>query len=284
MSFQPPYGQVQYEVKDGVAWVTINNPSQQNALTPQVHADLRAIWIQTNIDQDVRAIVLTGAGADFCAGGDLTEQDDALNGAGSVYHTKVKDFAGKYAHRMYEGAEEYGLPDRARGLPGKPLIVAVHGACSGPGLFFVAESDFAICSDDATFSDPQVTQGMAAGREAVANIRLRNMPRGVGLRLAYLGGQETLSAERAREVGYVTEIVPAGQLQSRAAELAGWIAAAPPLVTRALSAAMWDTWSMPYDQARLWSHAYMTQVVESADAKTGLTARRAGQSPTWAGR
>src|SRR3546814_13075374 len=111
----------------------------------------------------------------------------------------------------------------------KPVIVAVNGSGCGAGLYWVTTGDIVIASDKATFFDPHVSIGLVAAREMVRLARA--LPRSVALRMALMGKHERMSAERAYELGMITEVVAQDKLLELAHEIADLVHSnAPPAV------------------------------------------------------
>jgi enoyl-CoA hydratase/carnithine racemase len=199
------------EQSEHVLTVTLNRPAQRNAFDWAMRRELAQLWAETRRDDDVRCVVVTGAGDGFCAGADVGMLSDTREAAG------------------------FGLDDEIALVPGRqlmvPVIVAVNGVCAGGGLHFVADADIAIASEKAWFTDPHVSVGQVSGIEPVS-LALR-VPMSALYRLGLLGRAERWDAQQARELGLVSEVVPADQLLGRAHELAAAIAASSPAAVRA---------------------------------------------------
>src|SRR5690606_24420749 len=127
--------------------------------------------------------------------------------------------------------------------PAKPIVTAVNGMCAGGGLHFLDTAEVVVSSDEATFFDPHVNVAIAACGETLGMVRMRQMPRGEALRVAFMGLKYRITAERAYQIGLVTEVVPHDQLMDRTYEIARKIASSSALALNATSAALWDTWS-----------------------------------------
>ncbi len=121
----------------------------------------------------------------------------------------------------------------------KPVVAAVNGMACGGGLYLLGESDVIIAADHATFFDPHVTYGMVAGFESVH--LLQKLPLGEVLRMMLLGAWERMSAERAHQMGLVSEIVPQAELLERARWVARAIASAPVMAIQGTLRAIWMT-------------------------------------------
>jgi enoyl-CoA hydratase/carnithine racemase len=205
------YSTILVERDEHVLTVTLNRPAQRNAFDWTMRGELSSLWTETRADRSVRCVVVTGAGAGFCAGFDVGDLGDVRRPAGE------------------------GLDDEIGFVPGRrlevPVVVAVNGVCAGGGLHFVADADITIASEKAWFTDPHVAMGQVSGIEPVS-LALR-VPLGALYRLALLGRAERWDAGRALELGLVSEVVPHDQLLPRAHELAAAIAASSPAAVRA---------------------------------------------------
>jgi enoyl-CoA hydratase/carnithine racemase len=228
----PEYDTLLYEEQEGVAVVTLNRPDVHNAFNRAMQHDLRAVWRSLRHNTDVRAVVLTGTGEKaFCTGLDRAESieeyladPNQAQGTGLVNSPFMFDDPGD------------NINPKANDL-WKPVIAAVNGmACAG-ALYLLGESDIIIAAEHATFFDPHVSYGMVAGFESVH--LMQKLPLGETLRLALLGARERMSAQRAHQVGLVSEVVPADELMERALWVARGIAEAPPLAIQGTLKAIW---------------------------------------------
>lgn len=225
-----------YEERDGVAVVTLNRPEFHNAFNLTMQGELKALWRSLRRNDEVRAVILTGAGEKaFCAGIDREESVSAY----------LDDPKGK--HRLEERAGRVGGPFMFND-PGeyinpkqndlwKPVIAAVNGMACGGALYLLGESDIILAAEHATFFDPHVTYGMVMGVETVH--LLQKLPLGETLRVALLGAHERMSAARAFQVGLVSEVVPAEELLERAWWVAEKVASAPPMAIQGTVRSAW---------------------------------------------
>jgi enoyl-CoA hydratase/carnithine racemase len=225
---------LEYEERDGVAIVTLNRPDVYNAFNHQMQRDLRTLWTALREHEAVRAIILTGAGEKaFCTGIDREEsiQEGYLEG-------KPRDFptTGQVTTPfMYNDPGTYINPKQNDLW--KPIIAAVNGMACGGALYMLGEADIVIAAEHATFFDPHVTYGMVAGFESTH--LLQKLPLGETLRLALLGAHERMSAQRAHQMGLVSEVVAKDQLMERAMWIAEAIASAPVLAIQGTVRAIW---------------------------------------------
>ena len=211
-----------------VGWLVFDRPDAGNAINARMFVELEAAWAELEADPGVRAIVNTGNGHPFQTGLDvkqLATDREALR-AGS---RQTRDFA------LRMTAWHCGVT--------KPVVAAVNGTCAGGGLHFVADADIVIAADDATFLDPHVSVGQVSAFETIG--LLKKAPMESVARMALTGAYERLSAERARQLGIVSEVVAADDLRARARELAARVAEGDPARMRSLKQMMWTALEAP---------------------------------------
>jgi enoyl-CoA hydratase/carnithine racemase len=239
------YEMITYEQQDnGVAWVTLNRPKVHNAFNIQMRRELKDCWRSLRNNGDVNVVVLTGAGERaFCSGIDRMEtmgegypdpDEQAKTGTGFGGSPWMVDDPG----------EEIG--PKSCDL-WKPVIAAVNGIACGGAFYMLGEVEFIIASDNATFFDPHVTYGMTPVFEPIHV--MQKMPFHEIMRITLLGNHERMSARRAYEIGFVSEVVPLGELRERARWAADAIASAPPLATAGGVRALWTALELSRRQA-----------------------------------
>ena len=180
-------------------------------------------WLELDRDPKVRVIVHTGEGRAFQTGVDVEEL--ATDGQGM--------------ERYRESVENWDLHFTAwhQGVD-KPVITAVNGICAGGGFHWVADADIVIAASDAQFFDPHVSVGQVVAIEAIG--LLRKMPFEAVMRMALVGRYERMSAQRAYELGMISQIVdPPEKLREAAQELAEKVAKNSPAAMRATKRALW---------------------------------------------
>lgn len=232
-------------VADGVATVTLNRPDVYNSFNPAMTEELAAVWQRLKDDDDVRAVVLTGAGQKaFCTGIDRT----------SVTEFGLDPFT-------YEDPGKL-LGPKSQGL-WKPVIAAVNGMACGGAFYLIAEADVIVAADHATFFDPHVTYGMVAAFEPI--LLLRRMPFGEVLRMALTGAHERVGADTALRLGLVSEVVAADDLAEAAHSLAATIASQPATAVQATLRTLWAARDLPGLQATDLGNLFL-QLGTSTDA------------------
>jgi enoyl-CoA hydratase/carnithine racemase len=255
---QPTPETVLVDLTDHVVTMTLNRPEKLNSFNQQMVEEFRALWAWVRTDDAVRVVVLRAAGdRAFCTGVDVLEGIDMAENVWS------QDDPGE------------GLSPKANKV-WKPVIAAVHGMVAGGAFYWLNDCDIVIGADDATFFDPHVSYGMTSALEPIG--LARRIPLGEVMRWALVGLDERMSAERAREIGLLSETVPYADLWDRAAHLASLIAAKPPAAVQGTVKAIWETLDM--DRARAqqvgWNYTTVGNPIGTAQvAREGFT------KPTW---
>lgn len=245
----------------GVLTIRLNRPERLNALTRPMLRELGSIFARAGDAPDVRVILFTGEGRAFCSGADA--QSLAASAEQSV------------EERL---AEHPRFTPRQVGI-WKPSICAVNGICAGAGLHFVADCDIVIASEKASFTDTHVNVGQVTALEPIG--LARRMPLGAVLRLVTLGKAERLSAEKARELHLVSEVVAHDDLMARARELAAIIAGVSPAAVQRSLQAVWQSFEMPLSQAYDIGYDMVMRHRDHPDAKEGPAAFLSKREPVW---
>ena len=258
---------------DGVAWVSLNRPEVRNAINARMQAELHEVWDSFRYDDDIRCVVLTGEGDAFCTGIDRAEAVSSDNTDAMA----TGDYPGYPTAWMYDDPGR-DIGPKTRDL-WKPVIAAVQGMACGGAFYMLGEVEFVIAADDAVFFDPHVTYGMTAAFEPIE--MLSKMPFQEIMRLSLLGAHERMSAERAREIGLVSEVVPRAELRDRAAWAARVIADAPPLVVQGTMRALWTALEVPRTQAIGLANLFTRIGSDAAAFKAGQERFASGERPQW---
>ena len=260
-----------YEVDDRIATITFNRPDQLNAVSPQMVKELRTAYAAAEADESVWIIIVTGSGRAFCAGADVTEIPDD----GRVLY----DEPYLSTYEQWEAPQEATPPFRSMT---KPVLTAVNGLCCGAGLDLVTTGDITIASERAEFFDPHVSIGLVSGREMVRLARV--LPLNVAMRVALTGRHERMSAQRAYELGMVTEVVEHDRLLDRAREIAQLVNRNAPLAVRGTRLAIRKGIDLPLHEAEILAETFRERVVRTDDAAEGPLAFMEKRDPRWQGR
>ncbi|MGZ8752822.1 MAG: enoyl-CoA hydratase/isomerase family protein [Acidimicrobiia bacterium] len=263
-----------YQERDGVAFVTLNRPDRLNAFNSLMQRELKALWRGLRRHDAVRCIVLTGAGEKaFCTGIDRMEQmggntdettDDSVVGSGSTpfMFNDPGDNIGPKSCDLW-----------------KPVIAAVNGIACGGAFYMLGEVEFIIAADHATFFDPHVTYGMTAAYEPMHMAGI--MPFGEIMRLTLLGNHERLSANRAYEIGLVSEVVPFEQLLERAGWAAQVIADRPALAVEGTVRSIWAAREFGPRQALRLGYAFVAMGTSRESIAEGQAVFESGKRIDW---
>lgn len=257
---------IRYEMRRGVAIITLNRPEVLNAVNLQLAEELEAALDTAEGDPEVRVLVLTGAGdRAFSAGADLKERSaDAARRP----LTARGGFAGFVKRQIV-----------------KPVIGAVNGLALGGGAEIALACDLLVASDSARFGLPEVTRGLAAGT-AGGLLRLpRQVPVRIAMEMALTG--VPIGAAEAYRLGLVNRVVGPESLLDEALRLAGTIADNAPLAVQASKAIIYRALDAPLWAApTAWDHMLgpLRLVAESEDAKEGPRAFAEKRPPVWKGR
>lgn len=209
---------VRVEARGAVLEVTLDRPEVLNAIDPAMHRELLAAWTRLRDEEGLHVGLLTGAGdRAFCAGVDLTAM-------GEFYRSVPPE------RRREAGDREPGIGGITRNFDvGKPIVAAIHGHCLGGGLELALACDIRYASPEATFGLPEVRWAIIPGQGGTQRLP-RTVPLSLALEMILTG--RSISAERAREAGLVSAVVPRDALLPTVRALADGIAALPARAVR----------------------------------------------------
>jgi enoyl-CoA hydratase/carnithine racemase len=273
---QTEFETLTYVERDGVAWVTLNRPESLNSFNLQMQRELHGLWRALRRHDPVRCVVLTGAGdRAFCTGIDRME----AMGDGRAQVDDIEDIvgAGDETPFMFNDPGDR-LGPKSCDL-WKPVIAAVNGMACGGAFYMLGEVDFIIAADHATFFDPHVTYGMTASFEPMHLAGIT--PFGDIMRMSLLGNHERLSAQRALQIGLVSEVVPGAELNERADWAARAIASQPALAVQGTVRALWAAREMGARQALRLGYAYVGLGTNQESLAEGQRAFESGQRIEW---
>jgi enoyl-CoA hydratase/carnithine racemase len=269
------YETIVVERRARAACIRLDRPEVLNAINDQMIDEVNAAARELEDDPEVWTIILTGTGRALCAGADVNKAGVEEKGN----YTSGIDVQGE---AMLGSVRQWDAPQEAT-LPylemAKPLICAVNGICAGAGLDLVTTSDIVIASDDATFFDPHVSIGVASAREAIRLARV--LPLNITMRLALMGKHERMSAQRAFDLGLVSELVAPDALMDRAWEIAEIVNRNAPLAVRGTRLAIRKSLSLSTYEAELLGENYRMKVAVTEDAQEGAKAFLEKREPDW---
>jgi enoyl-CoA hydratase len=246
------------ERRDAVELLRLNRPAARNAMNPELSAAIEAALDDVEGDPAVAAVVITGAGSVFCAGADLRV---LAGGGGAGIMTKRGGFAG-LAQRDFP----------------KPVIAAVNGLAVAGGFELVLSCDLVVAATDSAFGLPEASRGLLAA--AGGPIRLaKRVPLAVALEIGMTG--DTITAERAYQLGLVNRIVPVERVVDEAVALAERIARNSPIAVRVTRRLVRQ--AVDVSEAEGWrlTMAAAGEVGASGDGIEGATAFIEKRDPVW---
>lgn len=258
------YQRLVVEKFDGVATLILNRPEAGNAFDALMLDELEDAWATLDADPDVRVIVNTANGKAFCTGMDVVQV--------------ARDKAAMRRHSRRTRDAELKISSWHCGV-WKPVIAAVNGVCAGGGLHLVADADIVIAAEAASFVDPHVSVGQAVAYEAIT--LLRKSPMEAITRMALSGKGERITAQRAYELGIVSEVVASDQLRAVAHRLATAVATNSPTAMRATKKALWHAMEVGLSEARSTAQQEIWRLRDHADHAEGVRAWREKRQARW---
>jgi enoyl-CoA hydratase len=244
-----------------IAIITLNRPEKLNSVTPEMAAAIVEMVSECNRDDEIRAVVLTGAGdRAFCAGSDIRELDD--------YPTPW----------AFRNRPDYC--DSIRALS-KPTIAAVNGYALGGGLELALSCDIRLASSNAQFGAAEIKLGWIGGGGVSFLLTHSIGPSNAALML-YTG--DPISAQKAEAWGLVSEVIPPADLQQRAVELAQTISARAPIAARTAKDNLRAAFAMPLETAVQYERDLQTICMATEDAQEGRRAFKERREPVFKAR
>jgi enoyl-CoA hydratase len=255
---------VLYDVADGVATITLNEPATRNALSAEVLGSLISSFECARDDEAVRVVVLASS-------------HDTVFSSGANLGGFAADVA--LVHKHFGSDRFVGLFKLIVEL-GKPTLCAARGHVLAGALGIALACDLIVASEDATFGTPEINVG--AFPFMIMALIYRNIGRKKANELLLLG--ERWSAQDALAAGLVNKVVPAGEFDAAVGEWATKLASKSPLIMRLGKEAMRRQLDMPLDDALDYLRAQLTLAISTEDIVEGVTAFFEKREPEWKGR
>ena len=240
------------EKKGNIAVATINRPKALNALNSQVLEDLNELVDLVNADEEIHALVLTGAGEKaFVAGADIGEMSTLTKAEGEAF--------GKKGNDVFRKLETMPIP----------TIAAINGFALGGGCELSMSCDIRICADTAVFGQPEVGLGITPGFGGTQRLARLVSP-GMAKQLIYTA--RNIKADEALRIGLVNAVYPAEELMAAAEKMAATIAANAPIAVRACKKAINEGLDVDMDAALVIEEKLFGSCFETADQAEGMGA------------
>ena len=258
------YQTILFEIRDGIAWVTVNRPDKLNALNDQVMLELADAAERIAAEAEIKGAILTGSGPkSFVAGadiGDLSRQ--------GPFDGKARAQRGQAVLRRLETC-------------GKPVIAAINGFALGGGCELAMACHIRIASESAKFGQPEVKLGIAPGYGGTQRLP-RLVGKGVALQLILTG--EMIDAQEAYRIGLVNKVVPAADLLTESEKMMRGILAMGPLAVRLAMEVVDQGLEMSLDEGLLLEANHFGLLAATLDMKEGTTAFLEKRSARFQGR
>jgi len=252
---------VLFDVHEHIATITFNRPEKLNTVTPEMAAALIAYVHDVNERDDIRALVLTGAGPKaFCAGSDIGE----LDGYDSPWE--------------FRNRADYC--DAIRALR-KPVVCAINGYALGGGLETAMSCDIRIAAEHARLGAPEVKLGWIGGGGMSYQLAHSIGPSNAALML--MGG-DPVTAQQSLQWGLLSEVIAANELMERAMQIATTISRRPPIAVQTAKANLRAAYAMPLETAIQYERDLQTVCFATEDAREGRAAFKAKRNATFNGR
>jgi enoyl-CoA hydratase/carnithine racemase len=237
------------ELTNDVATVTMHRPTDLNAASVGLIGELEELWRLFAIDQDVRAIVLTGEGKAFSAGGDVKDMADRAGTPRGFQHTLVTPGATRRLWQNMLSVEQ-------------PIVAAINGHAMGFGANLALFCDITVMNEAARIGDTHVKMGLVAGDGGAV---IWPLLIGIGRAKDFLMRGRVVSAAEAHQIGLVSHMVPADQVLSNAQEIASELAELPKWAVRwtklSLNKHLQESFNLAFDT----SMAYEMMTMQTSD-------------------
>lgn len=250
-------------VADGVALLTLNRPERGNGVVPEMARDMLDALTTLEQDRSVRVLVLTGAGAQFCAGADLVE-----------FQRYIAEQL-PLDHEPYNARVLWPVTQRLVGCR-LPIIAAINGGATAGGLDLALACDMRIASTRAKMGETYIKLGLNPGNGGTYFLP-RLVGSGLAAELAFTG--DVLDAQRALEIGLVNRVVEPDRLLAEATALAARIAAYPRLALEATKQQLRQSWHLDLISSMNLSFWGVATMSHTEDLKEGIAAAREKRPP-----
>jgi enoyl-CoA hydratase/carnithine racemase len=260
-----------WQVKDRVATITLNRPERKNPLTFESYGELLDTFRGLKNSKDVRVVIITGAGGNFCSGGDVYE----------IIRPLVEMRAKGKSNKLLNFTRLTGdLVKAMRACP-QPIIAAVDGICAGAGAILAMASDLRIGTPASKVAFLFVKVGLSGADMGACALLPRIIGQGRASELLYTG--RFMRSDEAERWGFYNRVVAAEQLQSEALKMATELAEGPTIAHATTKQCLHREWEMSVDEAIDFEAEAQARCMETADFERAYQAFAAKRTPTFEG-
>ncbi len=259
---------IKYELTDGVARITLDRPQAMNAIDDVLARELLLAAIEADADPTARAILITGNGPMFCAGGDLklfAGSGDRLAALAAQVNQVTGDLHAALSRLLRSDA---------------PVVVAVNGGAAGAGMSLAIAGDFVFASETATFTMAYTAAGLTPDGSCSYV-----MPRLIGTRrtMELMLTNRTLTATEARDWGLISQVAPEAELIDQAEALAAKLAAGPTKAYGSVKALLLESYASGLETQMERESRHVERAITSRDGREGVAAFAAKRAPNFTG-
>lgn len=253
------YIEILTEKKDHIGFITLNRPEHLNTFTELLATELNNALLDMDNDQEIRVIVIKGAGRAFCAG------------------INVNDIAGKNPLEYYKWVDLMGKMTQTIASMNKPVIASVHKIAAANGVGIVAAADLAIAAEKTKFGTTAVKVGLFCMGPAVA--LSRNIGRKKALEMVLTG--ELIDALEAEKIGLINKVVPEDKLEEETLKFAQRIADLSPMAVQLGKKSFYKMADLEYFKALEMVNNHFAILCTTEDAHEGVNAFLNKRQPKW---
>ena len=263
-----------FEIRDDIAYLTLNRPEVHNAINPELMVQLAEAWKRVAADDSVRVVILTGAGDKaFSAGADLARLLPLT--------TKERPPEDVWDHALLENPELRAIAMLHPFEMHKPIIAAINGYCIAGGMELMLATDIRVAAEHASFGLMEVKWSLIPYAGSLVRTP-RQIPYCNAMELLLTG--DRIDAHEARRLGLINHVVPAAQVMAKAEDIARKIAANGPLAVRAIKQGVTRTSGLPLEEGFKIENEIARGVFSSEDAKEGPRAFIEKRKPNFKGK
>jgi enoyl-CoA hydratase/carnithine racemase len=258
------YKTILFELENRIATVTLNRPDQLNAINEEMREDFARLLIELQTNDEIRVVILTGAGRAFSAGGDIEYFEREWNTARFRAESR----------RLTQFFDELELIE-------KPVLAAINGPCTGAGLQVTLSCDLRLASEEARFGFRENNIGLIPGAGGCSRL-VRLIGYGKAKELIFTG--EMISSEEAQRIGLINRVVARDELMSHTRALAEHLLTRAPEALGLAKRILWHSVTSDFQTGRLLESLGQSVLLRTEDHREGIRAFREKRKPEFKGK